>query len=172
MVLKKNNNIKTGKQLKDILVEKKRIETQLLGDWAKLQKSNQVIDNQKRDFEPQGLYNCILINEQHLLRLKLSIVAANSGFKSLAELPRDCNYVTIYKLSNLELRKKKFEELLKSCRNEVVNTSTIKNIHFQSIFTKEIIYTHIQATQVEIDQCKTILQEFNNTIFEINDLPF
>ena len=161
-------NLKSSKKISVIITEKKRLEALIKSDWVKLLKNNQVLNNTKRDFDIEILYKGILKNEQTLLQYKLAIAAANIG---LTTVPEDCNYKDIYKLSNLELRKSKLEELLKFCRNEEISTNK-HPVVFNSVFTKEIIYTFIAEAQHDIDTINQKLVLFNNRDFDINVLPF
>ena len=167
----KINKLITNKQIKILLIEKKKTESNLTGDWARLIKNNQVINNQKRDFDPKALYSAILTSENNLLKLKLAAIAANIGYKNLEALPKDCNYYNIYKLSNLELRKVKLEELLKFTRNEQITTNK-QPLIYHSVYTKGMVYNLISETQAEIDVLKEKILAFNEGLFDLNDLPF
>ena len=161
-----------SKTIKNILTEKKRIETLLLNDWKRLYNNNQTLNTQKRDFDIDALYTAILKNEETLFNLKLAQIAANVGLKKISDLPTDSNYRNIYKLSNLELRKTNLEKIMKErSRNETIK-NTKHTIVFQSHFTEVKLLELISETQSEIDSLKIKIEAFNNNVFDLNDLPF
>lgn len=161
-----------SKSIKNILTEKKRIETTLLNDWKRLYNNNQILNSQKRDFDIDALYSMIIKGEEALYNLKLAQIAANVGLTKISELPEKSNYRNIYKLSNLELRKQNLEKILKErSRNEEIKNAK-HPIVFKSHFDEIKLLELISTTQAEIDIIKTNIEAFNDNSFILNDLPF
>lgn len=132
--------------------------------WNIIRSENKVEKGYKRRYDMKSLLEDIFSKAEERIQCKLDQLCINMGFKSRADLPKDCIYPTIFKLSEIN------EQYVQI--GIIIDKATIdssykmkkgkKNLKEEEELTRDFLNKMKNNLQLQIIDLKKKLADFND----------
>jgi hypothetical protein len=121
---------------------------------------NVVNKNYKRNYDLKAIYEQIkgLCNQR--AAVKLNLLAINLGFKSMKDLPKDCNQATVFKLCELKEIKTQLGTI-KTLNPMLKIKKGKQNLNRTEALTSNWIKARIKELDLEIIELTDKIAKFN-----------
>lgn len=161
----------------DIKTKLEKLHKDITWQWSIIRSENKVEKGYKRHYDMKGLLSDIKSKANERIQCKLDQLCINMGFKSRADLPNECIYPTIFKLSEINeqyvqigividkatidpnYKMKKGKKNLKECEELTRDylTRLKNNLQLQIIDLKKKLSEFNAAAELDLDKAYMFL---------------
>lgn len=86
----------------EIILKRQTLSQTITNYWSIIKSENKINKTQKRNYDIKAVYDKIKIMAEERILIKLYQQCVNMGYKSTAEMPKDCLFPLIFQLAELQ----------------------------------------------------------------------
>lgn len=148
----------------DIKAKLEKLHKDITWQWNIIRNENKVKKGYKRHYDMKSLLYDIQSKANDRIQCKLDQLCINMGFKSRTDLPKECIYPTIFKLSEINeqfvqigilIEKATIDPIFKMKKGK-------KKLNEEEELTRDFLTKMRNDLQLEIIELKKKLEDFNN----------
>lgn len=145
----------------EIILKRQTLSQTITSYWGIIKSENKINKNQKRNYDIKAVYDRIKTSAEERILIKLYQQCINMGYKSTAEMPKDCLFPLIFQLAELQEQNVQLNLIPTLDPNKKI-TKGKKQLPETEEMTSAFIAKERATINLKINEIKKKISEFND----------